>query len=441
MHFPSDFVWGAATAAYQIEGGTTADGRGPSIWDTFTHTPGKVLNGDTGDTAADHYHRWREDIALMQALNLAAYRFSIAWPRILPTGRGKVNQAGLDWYSRLIDGLLAANLTPYITLYHWDLPQALQDEDGWLRRGIADDFAAYTDIVSRAYGDRVKHWITLNEPAVVAWLGYMFGEHAPGLKSDVPTNALLASHHLNLAHANAVPIIRQNVPGAKVGITLNLTPADPATAKSADMEAATRYDGFNRWYLDPVFRGHYPADMAELYAPYMPEVRPGDLERTRAPLDFLGINNYTRMVVADDPGNPLGIKFVHPDGEYTTMDWEVAPNSLFQLLMRIHREYAPREILITENGSSWEDVVTETGEVHDERRVAYLNAYLEACSHAIADGVPLTGYFAWSLLDNFEWAFGYSKRFGFIHVDYATQKRTIKDSGKTYAAHIAAQKS
>ncbi len=440
MQFPSDFVWGAATASYQIEGGATADGRGPSIWDTFSHTPGKVLNGDTGDVAADHYHRWREDIALMQALNLAAYRFSIAWSRILPTGRGKVNQAGVDWYSHLIDGLLAANITPYITLYHWDLPQALQDEDGWLRRGIADDFAEYTDIVSRAYGDRVKHWITLNEPAVIAWVGHMFGEHAPGLKSEVPTDALLVSHHLNLAHANAVPIIRQNVPGAQVGITLNLTPADPATGKSADMEAATRYDGFNRWYLDPVFRGHYPADMVEAYGAYMPEIRPGDLQRIQVPLDFLGINNYTRAVIADDPTSPIRLKQIKPEGEYTAMEWEVAPNSLFQLLMRIHSEYAPRAIFITENGSAWADTVTESGEVHDERRVAYLTAYLEACRHALADGVPLKGYFAWSLLDNFEWAFGYSKRFGLIHVDYTTQKRTIKDSGKTFAAIIAGQK-
>jgi beta-glucosidase len=440
MQFPSDFVWGAATASYQIEGAVNEDGRGVSIWDTFAHTPGKIKNGDTGDVADDHYHRWREDVALMQQMNLSAYRFSVAWSRILPTGRGTVNQAGIDWYSRLIDALLEAGITPYLTLYHWDLPQALQEEDGWLRRGIADDFAAYADVLSRAYGDRVKHWITLNEPWVIAWVGHMFGEHAPGLKSDVPTNALLVSHHLNLAHAYAVPILRQNAPGAKVGITLNLTPADPATNKPEDRESVTRYDGFfNRWYLDPVFRGHYPADMVEVYSSFMPEIRPGDLERVRVPLDFLGINYYTRAVIAHDGSSPVGFGQIKPDGEYTAMDWEVYPNGLFQLLMRLHREYAPREIYITENGSAWEDTLTETGEVHDERRAAYLQAHLEACAHAIADGVPLKGYFAWSLLDNFEWSYGYSKRFGLVYVDYATQQRYLKDSGKAYA-QIAAQR-
>lgn len=440
MQFPSDFVWGTATASYQVEGAVKEDGRGVSIWDTFSHTPGKVENGDTGDVADDHYHRWREDIALMKQMNVNAYRFSVAWPRILPTGRDAINEMGIAWYDRLVDELLEAGITPYLTLYHWDLPQPLQDEDGWLRRGIADDFAAYTDVISRALGDRVKHWITLNEPWVIAWLGHMMGAHAPGIRDETPRSALLATHHLYLAHANAVQVLRQNVPGAKVGITLNLSPADPATAKSADLEAVTRYDGFfNRWYLDPLFRGHYPADAVEAFSAFMPEIHPGDLERMRAPLDFLGINYYARAVIGADQESPTGFTWIKPEGEYTTMGWEVYPQGLFQLLLRVHHDYAPREIFITENGSAWDDVVTESGEVHDERRVAYLKAHLEAASHAIADGVPLKGYFAWSLLDNFEWAYGYSKRFGLVYVDYATQQRYLKDSGKAYAEIIKGQ--
>lgn len=440
MQFPSDFVWGAATAAYQVEGAANEDGRGASIWDTFTHTPGKVKNGDTGDVACDHYHRWRDDIALMKSLHLGAYRFSVGWSRVLPTGRSAVNQAGLDWYSRLVDGLLEAGITPYLTIYHWDLPQTLQDEGGWLRRGIIDDFAAYADLLSRTLGDRVKHWITLNEPWVISWVGHFMGVHAPGLKASTPTDALLVSHHLNLAHAEAVSVVRHNISDAQVGITLNLTPADPATNKAADMEATTRFDGwFNRWYLDPIFRGHYPADMADMFSAFMPEIRPGDLQRARVPLDFLGVNYYIRAVVQADSANPIGFSQVKPDGEYTAMDWEVYPNGLFQLLLRVHRDYAPRAIYITENGSAWDDSVTETGEIHDERRTAYLKSHLEACSHAIHEGVPLKGYFAWSLMDNFEWAEGYSKRFGMVHIDYATQRRLVKDSGRAYA-EIAARK-
>ncbi|MBE2270099.1 MAG: beta-glucosidase [Anaerolinea sp.] len=438
MQFPDDFVWGAATAAYQIEGAVTEDGRGTSIWDTFSHTPGKTLNGDTGDIACDHYHRWRDDIGLLKALNVNAYRFSIAWSRILPVGRGKPNPAGIDFYSRLVDGLLEAGITPFATLYHWDLPQAIQDDDGWMRRTIADDFAHYADVISRALGDRVRHWITLNEPWVIAWAGHMFGEHAPGHRASSPAAALTVSHNLNLAHGSAVAVLRQNLPGAKIGTVLNLNPAYPATNKSADMEAATRFDGFwNRWYLDPIFRGHYPADMTEQYAEFLPEIRPGDLDRARVPLDFLGINYYSRAVIQDDADNAgLGYAMVSPEGEYTDMRWEVYPQGLFDLLMRVHRDYAPREIYITENGSAWVDTLTETGEVHDERRTAYLASHLEACSRAIADGVPLKGYFAWSLLDNFEWAFGYSKRFGLYYVDFANQQRYLKDSGK-YFARIA----
>src|SRR5690606_4772388 len=266
-----------ATASYQIEGAVKEDGRGVSIWDTFSATPGNVYNGNTGEIACDHYHRWREDIDLMRQLNTNAYRFSIAWSRIFPTGRGQVNQKGLDFYSRLVDGLLAAGITPYVTIYHWDLPQALQDEDGWLRRGIIDDYVAYVDTLTRALGDRVKHWITFNEPWVFTWLGYVMGIHAPDYKSENPAPALIATHHAYLAHGSAVPVIRQNSADAQVGITLNLTPSDPASAKPTDLDATARFDGFfNRWYLDPLFRGHYPADMVALYEPYAPEIRPGE---------------------------------------------------------------------------------------------------------------------------------------------------------------------
>jgi beta-glucosidase len=352
----------------------------------------------------------------------------------LPQGRGEVNQKGIDFYSKIIDGLLAANITPYVTLYHWDLPQTLQDEGGWMRRGIVDDFVAYVDTVSSALGDRVKHWITFNEPWVFTWLGYVRGEHAPGLTSDNPAPAFITSHHVYLAHGLSVPVIRRNSPGAKVGITLNLSPADPATTKPADLEATTIYDGwFNRWYLDPLYRGRYPQDIVDLYAPYMPQIEPGDMETIAAPTDFLGINYYSRAVIKAGSGPEQPYAHEHPEGEYTAMGWEVYPKALYNLLKRIHSDYNPPSIHITENGAAYEDVLTPSGEIHDERRTAYYRSHLEAVHHAIEDGVPVDGYFAWSLLDNFEWAFGYSKRFGLYFVDYATQERYLKDSGKHYA--------
>lgn len=436
--FPQGFTWGTATASYQVEGAVNEDGRGISIWDTFTATPGKVRNGNTGEIACDHYHRWRDDIALMQRLNISAYRFSIAWSRILPTGRGDANQKGIDFYSRLVDGLLAAGITPFVTLYHWDLPQALEDEDGWLRRGIASDFTAYADTVSRALGDRVKHWITFNEPWVFTWLGYAKGEHAPGRQSNNPGSALAATHHAYLAHGMSVPVLRQNSPDAKVGIALNLVPTDPASPKSDDAEAAAHFDGyFNRWYLDPLFRGHYPADMIELYEPYMPEIRPGDMQQIQVPLDFLGINYYTREVVAKGTQNPiLGTEKVVPDGDYTSMDSEIYPEGLYNTLKRVHSEYNPKAIYITENGASFDDELTEDGRVHDDQRAAYLKAHFEAAARALEEGVPLKGYFVWSMMDNFEWAFGYGIRFGLYYVDYTTQRRILKDSGH-YLAGVA----
>ncbi|HVU13852.1 MAG TPA: GH1 family beta-glucosidase [Phototrophicaceae bacterium] len=434
LKFPADFTWGTATASYQIEGAAHEDGRGVSIWDMFSHTPGKVKNGDTGDVADDHYHRWRDDIQLMKALNISAYRLSIAWPRILPSGRGAVNELGLEFYDRLIDELLANEITPYVTLYHWDLPQPLQDEGGWMRRGITDDFVNYVDVVSRALGDRVKNWITFNEPWVFTWLGYVIGVHAPGLTSATPEPAFITSHNCYLAHGLSVPVIRSNSKDAQVGITLNLSPADPATSKPADLEATAIYDGwFNRWYLDPLYRKQYPADIVQTYEPFMPKIEPGDMDIIAAPLDFLGINYYSRAVIEASGDASRPFQNVRPEGEYTAMDWEVYPLALYNILMRIHSDYNPGALYVTENGAAYEDTLTPDGKVHDPQRTAYYQSHLEACQHAIEDGVPLKGYFAWSLLDNFEWGEGYAKRFGLHYVDYTNQKRYRKDSGDYYA--------
>ncbi len=439
LTFPSDFVWGAATAAYQIEGSPTADGKGPSIWDTFTHQPGAIDDGTTGDVACDHYQRWPEDIALMRALHLGAYRFSIAWARILPDGRGPVNRAGLDFYSRLIDGLLEAGITPYVTLYHWDLPQALEDEGGWLRRGIVADYSRYADVVTRTLGDRVKHWTTFNEPWVFTWSGYALGEDAPGLALGA-RGALAATHHAFLSHGAAMPIIRANVKDAVAGIVLDLNAVEPASDHADDVAAAKRWEGCqNRWYLDPLFKGAYPADMLEVYAEVLPEIRPGDLESICAPLDYLGVNFYRRSVAgAGDELPPVNWKRHSPPGEYTAMGWEVSPNGLYDILRFVWDGYHPKALYVTENGAAFDDVVSSDGQVHDERRVAYLRHHFAQAAQAIADGLPLKGYFVWSLLDNFEWACGQAKRFGLIYTDYATQRRIIKDSGR-YVARIASR--
>ena len=438
---PPGFLWGTATASYQIEGAVNADGRGPSVWDTFSHTPGRVKNGDTGDVAADHYRRWQQDIDLMKSLNVGAYRFSIAWPRIFPTGRGTLNQTGLDFYSRLVDGLLEADIIPFVTLYHWDLPQALEDEGGWLRRGIVDDFVAYADIVSRTLGDRVKHWITFNEPWVFTWLGYTIGVHAPGYQSGDPRQALQASHHVNLAHGRTVPLLRQNAPGAQVGITLNLTYVDAATDSEQDIAAARRQDGYlNRWYLDPVFKGSYPADMLDTFAEFLPVIHDGDMEVMAQPIDFLGINYYSRNVVKHEEGQ-IGLEIAHvrqDQSEFTAMDWEVHPEGLYKLLKRVNDDYAPKALYITENGAAYEDVVGPDGQVDDPQRVQYLQDHFAAALRAREEGVPLEGYFVWSLLDNFEWAEGYEKRFGIVYIDYETQKRIVKSSGR-YLAEVAAE--
>ncbi len=437
--FPEGFRWGGATAAYQIEGAVAEDGRGPSIWDTFTHTPGNIANNETGDAACDHYHRWREDVDLMRQLNFNAYRFSVAWSRVIPEGRGQVNQAGLDFYSRLVDGLLEAGITPFVTLYHFDLPQRLQDDGGgWLRRGVADEFAQFVDVVSRRLGDRVRHWVTLNEPWTFGMLGYLEGEDAPGLRLGLDS-ALTVAHHALLAHGAAVEVLRANVTDADVGIVLDVNHVEPASDLEEDIAAAARYDGIqNRMYLDALFHGSYPKDVLQMVGGSAPNVQGADMRRIGAPIDFLGINLYRRSVIAaGDVLPPINYRRVNPPGEYTAMGWEVSHTALYDTLVDVHQRYAPPAFYVTENGASFDDVISNDGRVHDERRVDYLRNHVSQAHRAIAAGVPLQGYFVWSLLDNFEWAYGYAKRFGIVHVDFATQQRTIKDSG-VYLAEVAA---
>ena len=434
--FPPDFVWGTATASYQIEGAVHEDGRGVSIWDTFSHTPGKTFNGDTGDVACDHYHRWRDDIQLMQRLGLQAYRFSIAWPRVLPQGTGAVNAKGLDFYDQLVDGLLAANITPYVTLYHWDLPQPLQDKGGWVERDTVDAFVAFADVVARRLGDRVKYWITHNEPWVVAFLGNLMGEHAPGLTDAVA--AIQVSHHLLVSHGRAVPVIRAASPGAQVGITLNPTSVYPASDAPEDAVAAHRFDGFiNRWFFDPLAGRGYPADMLQGYGLAAPQIQANDLAEIATPLDFVGLNYYAPQYIRATSDNILGFAPLEPQElaqrgfEMTEMQWPVEPRGLYDLLVRVHRDYGWPTLYITENGMAAPDQLVD-GRVDDPRRIAYLRSHFQACLDAIAQGVPLRGYFQWSLMDNFEWAHGYSKRFGIVYVDYETQARIPKASADWY---------
>ncbi|CAM3602548.1 GH1 family beta-glucosidase [Deinococcus frigens] len=441
-NFPLRFTWGVATSSYQIEGAAFEDGRSPSIWDTFCAAPGKVLNGENGDVACDHYHRLDSDLDLIQSLGVNAYRFSVAWPRILPDGRGQTNQAGLDFYSRLVDSLLTRNITPWLTLYHWDLPQVLQDRGGWPTRDTALAFGDYAEVVTAELGDRVKHWITINEPWVAAFMGYGNGIHAPG-HTDL-AESFAASHHLLLAHGLGVQAVRANVPGAQVGITLNLAAAYPATGSEADRAAAWRQDGFaNRWYLDPVFGRGYPQDFVELLDRASPQaqglVLPGDLDLVGAPTDFLGVNTYTRSVVEDAPGDGfLGARPLHVEGsEYTGFDWEVAPQSLTDLMLRLQKDYNPAAIYITENGATYPDTMNADGSVQDEARTRYFQQHIAAMGTALTGGAKMAGYFAWSLMDNFDWAEGYDKRFGIVHVDFETQARTLKQSGQWYRDFLA----
>ncbi|MGI8828051.1 MAG: GH1 family beta-glucosidase [Chloroflexota bacterium] len=440
--FPGNFVWGAATAAYQVEGAAHEDGRGESIWDRFSNTPGKVRNGESGEIACDHYHRYREDVALMRELGLDAYRFSIAWPRILPMGRGAVNEKGLDFYDRLVDELLDSGIEPFVTLYHWDLPQALEDEGGWTNRATADAFAAYTHVVVRRLGDRVRHWITLNEPWVVAWPGYALGVLAPG-RDGGEAAALQAIHVQLLAHGKGMEVIRGAAPEAQAGITLNLTPIYPASEAEDDVRSARYTDGReNRWFLDAVFTGHYPDDMLELWREHVPSIEGRDMDTISMPIDFLGINNYSRGVVRADPTgrNKLGLDVRPENAKFTDTGWEVYPDGIFDLLERVRREYGPRRIYITENGAAFPDVRSHDGQVHDPERVQYLEWYTDSIGRALEGGVPLAGYFVWSLLDNFEWAHGYWKRFGITYLEYSTLERVPKASFQWYRSFITRRK-
>jgi beta-glucosidase len=435
--FPADFVWGAATAAYQIEGAATEDGRGESVWDRFSATPGKVRNGDTGAVACDFYHRYPEDVALMRELGLDAFRFSIAWPRVIPEGRGSVNVAGLDFYDRLVDELLANGIKPFVTLFHWDTPQALEDIGGWTKRETAELFVEYVDAVAARLGDRVDRWITHNEPWVVSWIGHAWGMHAPGRTSEA--DAIATSHHLLLSHGWAVEALRRAAPGAEVGISLNLAHVDPVADTPEDVAAAREVDGReNRWFLDPLFRGDYPADVLELFAATPPPVRDGDLKAMSAPIDFLGVNSYFRRLVSAGPDGPDAVHV--PGAQYTDTGWEVHPEGLHKLLVRIANDYEPPVIYITESGAAFGDLRGHDGRVHDPERLEYLSSHIDAVGRAVEEGVPVQGYFVWSLLDNFEWAHGYSKRFGIVYVDYPTLERVPKDSFDWYRDFIASRR-
>jgi beta-glucosidase len=431
MSFPNGFLWGSATASYQIEGAAMEEGRGECIWTRFSHTPGKVVNGDTGDVADDHYHRYPQDVALMKELGLQAYRYSVSWPRVFPLGTGETNPIGLDFYDRLTDEILGAGIQPWVTLYHWDLPQALEDKGGWANKDIVGWFSEYTELVTKRLGDRVKHWITLNEPWCSASLGYLYGVHAPGLRD--PQKAFAAAHHLLLSHGAAMKIIRGNVPDAQAGITLNLTPQLPATDHPDDVRVAWRADGFsNRWYLDPVFKGQYPPDIVEevMAQGGLQGVDLSEVREAQQPMDFLGINYYMRWVLAHVPGNPDATQPAFPeDSQFTDMEWEVNGAAMADMLVRVQREYNPKAIYITENGAAYpEPETTSDAILEDPERVAFLEEYFGSAEDAIQRGALLKGYFVWSFLDNFEWSYGYSKRFGIVHVDYQTQKRTPKRS-------------
>ncbi|MBC7221424.1 beta-glucosidase [Candidatus Bipolaricaulota bacterium] len=438
LKFPEGFLWGAATSAYQIEGAWNEDGKGPSIWDTFAHIPGKIRDGSTGDVACDHYHRWREDVALMKELGLKAYRFSISWPRVIPSGKGPLNSKGLDFYDRLVDALLEAGIEPFVTLYHWDLPQALQDLGGWANRDVAYYFSDYAAAVARRLGDRVTYWTTHNEPWVVAWLGHGWGEHAPGVRN--PKMALQVAHHLLLSHGLAGEVLRDlGRPDAQVGIVLDLSPVHPASENPNDLIASQRVDGFrNRWFLDPLFRGSYPADMWAFYGNIVPEVKPGDMAQIARRLDFLGVNYYTRTVVTYDPKEEFQIRRVQVEtSEHTEMGWEVYPQGLYELLVRLVQEYEVPALFVTENGAAFNDNLAPDGRVCDEKRIQYLRAHIREAHRTIQEGVPLRGYFVWSFLDNFEWTHGYTKRFGIVYVDYKTLHRIPKESAYWYARVIA----
>jgi beta-glucosidase len=436
--FPPDFLWGVATSAYQIEGAVSEDSRGVSIWDTFAAMPGKTFQGQSGAVAADHYHRMESDVALMAELGLRSYRFSIAWPRVIPDGTGPVNVRGLDFYDRLVDTLLDHGIEPMVTLYHWDLPLPLHQLGGWLRRETATDFADYAEIVARRLGDRVTWWITQNEPWCAAYMGYGSGEHAPGMTSR--SAAVIAAHHILLSHGLAMPRMRAVLqPDARIGISLNLYPVYPADDRPETAAAVEQADIFkNRWFLDPVLHGAYPEELFRWWNVASPPIEPGDLALISQPGDFLGINYYERWVVRSSAQGFALVTNI-PNSEYTSMGWEIYPEGLSSVLRRVHRDYAPPQIIVTENGAAFHDAWDgKTAEVRDPQRQSYLERHIGALEQALANNVPVQGYFAWSFLDNFEWAEGYRHRFGLVYVDYETQRRIVKSSGRWYADFIRA---
>jgi beta-glucosidase len=438
--FPKGFFWGATTAAYQIEGACKEDGKGESIWDRFAHTPGKIKNGDTGDVACDSYHRWREDLALLRAMNLNSYRFSISWPRIQPAGSGPANSTGIDYYSRLVDALLDARIRPFVTLYHWDLPQALEDAGGWPNRDTASRFADYVELMARALGDRVFDWLLFNEPLSFTYEGYLDGTHAPGRKSIF--DFLRASHTVNLAQGTGFHALKTTRPSARVGTALLMSPCEPATDSEEDRLAAERCHAItNLWFLEPALKGRYPEALT-----FFPEtimgIKSGDLDRMRAPLDFIGINLYYRTI-ASAPGAVERIS--HPqqwlfpvkmsegqEGPKADNGWEVRSRALYDVVTRITRDFNHPQIEITESGCAYNDGPDGSGVIHDTRRIEYHRQYLQALARAIADGADVRGYHAWTLMDNLEWAEGFSQRFGLAYVDFKTQQRTIKESGRWY---------
>ena len=445
--FPKDFKWGTATSSYQIEGAPTAGGKGPSVWDSFSHIEGKIKNGDTGDTACDHYHLWRDDIGLLKKLGANAYRFSISWPRIFPTGKeNEPNQIGLDFYSRLVDTLLENQITPFITLNHWDIPQGLEDIGGWPERDIVHEFVKYSYHVSKHLGDRVRNWITHNEPWCVSYLGYIEGHKPPGLINKW-SKSLATAHHLLLSHGMAIPEIRNNSKQSEIGITLNLNTAIPASGSTYDEDACKFYDGqFNRLYLNPLYNNEYPDDVFEylktkslISESDLNFIKQGDLNIISTKTDFLGVNYYSRAVIRneeiDENNNlPRNVDM----GPKTDFGWEIYPPGIYDLLMKLKNEYKVQNIYITENGCSYGDGPNSEGKINDTRRIEYYHSHLMELKRAIEDGVPCSGYFAWSLMDNFEWAQGFSQRFGLIWVDFETLERIPKDSYYWYKKYISA---
>ena len=445
--FPRDFKWGTATSSYQIEGAPTAGGKGPSVWDSFSHIEGKIKNGDTGDTACDHYHLWRDDIELLKKLGVNAYRFSISWPRIFPTGKeNEPNQIGLDFYSRLVDTLLENKITPFITLNHWDIPQGLEDIGGWPERDIVHEFVKYSYHVSKHLGDRVRNWITHNEPWCVSYLGYIEGHKPPGLINKW-SKSLATAHHLLLSHGMAIPEIRNNSKQSEIGITLNLNTAIPASGSTYDEDACRFFDGqFNRLYLNPLYNNEYPDDVFEylktkslISESDLNFIKQGDLNIISTKTDFLGVNYYSRAVIRNEEiGEKKNLPRNVDMGPKTDFGWEIYPPGIYDLLMKLKNEYKVQNIYITENGCSYGDGPNSEGKINDKRRIEYYHSHLTELKRAIEDGAPCNGYFAWSLMDNFEWAQGFSQRFGLIWVDFETLERIPKDSYYWYKKYISA---